>query len=88
MIAHQLIVGHQIHQRAEDPDAAVPAGKSVDIYNIVYFEVEGRPSTWMCSVSFFSRAPYSVRLVGNRIVFVPPIHSLFAERRDIGVGKA
>lgn len=84
---HQLIVGHQVHQRAEDPDAAVPAGKSVDIYDIVYFEVEGQPVHLDVLGQFFQPCAVFGRLVGNRIVFVHPIHSLFAEPRDIGVGK-
>ena len=36
---------------------------------------------------FFQPCAVFGRLVGNRIVFVHPIHSLFAEPRDIGVGK-
>ncbi len=83
-----LVVAHYIHQRGEDPDAAVGAGEGVDIDHIIHLEIQGYAVN-LCEA--FGEAAQTlgvgVILSGDGIVLVHPVDRLFYISGHLLVGE-
>ena len=86
--AQQLLVGHDVHQRREDADAAVGTSERVDIDDVIHLEVE-RYAVGIGESLGQACETYGIRIIGraNGVVGVHPVDILFDISGHLLVGE-
>ncbi len=86
---HKLVIAHDIHERREYADAAVGAGKRVDVDDMIYLEVQWNSISIGYTFGKLAKT-LSVGIVfrQNRIVLVHPVNRLLYICRHLGIGKS
>ena len=86
--AHQFVVVHDVHQRAEDAHAAVARGEGVDVCHEIDLEVERHAVHLLEALREAGQALGILRVVlGHFVVFVHPLDRLVAEVGDVGIAQ-
>ena len=86
--SHQFIVVHPIHQPAEHPDAAIPAGKGIDVFGEINLEIQVQPFDPDSLGKPLQTYGISRRIGRQSILCVHPGYRLSGQTGDLYIGQS